>query len=94
TADFADTAPGNLRADYVLPSADGLDIVGGAVFWPELNDPLFRLVGDFDPSLPGGFPTSDHRLVYLDIALVPEPAGAAAFVLGLAALALRRRRRD
>ncbi|MGE3936839.1 MAG: endonuclease/exonuclease/phosphatase family protein, partial [Rhodospirillaceae bacterium] len=42
TADFADTAPGNLRADYVLPSADGLDIVGGAVFWPELNDPLFR----------------------------------------------------
>jgi hypothetical protein len=67
TADFADTAPGNLRVDYVLPSR-GLKVRGGAVFWPTPEDPLFRLVGDFDPSLPGGFPTSDHRLVWLDVA--------------------------
>ena len=33
TADFADGAPGNLRADYVLPSWD-LRIDGGGVFWP------------------------------------------------------------
>jgi hypothetical protein len=31
TADFTDEAPGNLRADYVLPS-DGFDIVDAAVF--------------------------------------------------------------
>jgi hypothetical protein len=66
TADFADTEPGNLRVDYVLPSR-GLKATGGRVFWPTPEDPLFRLVGDFDPGLPGGFPTSDHRLVWLDI---------------------------
>ena len=60
TADFADTAPGNLRADYVLPFK-GLQIVDGAVFWPVLSDPLFRLVGDFP------FPSSDHRLVWIDV---------------------------
>jgi hypothetical protein len=31
------------------------------------GDPLFRLVGDYDPTLPGGFPTSDHRLAWLDL---------------------------
>jgi 3-phytase len=66
TADFADTAPGNLRADYVLPSSN-LGIAGAGVFWPTPDDPLFRLVGDFDPTIPGGFPSSDHRLVYADV---------------------------
>ena len=68
TADFADGAPGNLRADYVLPSRD-LRILDSAVFWPEQADPLFRLVGVFDPFwLPvGGFPSSDHRLVWVDV---------------------------
>jgi endonuclease/exonuclease/phosphatase family protein len=66
TADFADTAPGNLRVDYVLPSR-GLRVRSSGVFWPTPADPLFRLVGDFDPSLPGGFPTSDHRLVWIDV---------------------------
>jgi 3-phytase/alkaline phosphatase D len=28
---------------------------------------LFRLVGDFDPALPGGFSSSDHRLVWTDV---------------------------
>lgn len=67
TADFADTTPGNLRADYVLPSQVGLDPLAGSVFWPLNTDPTFPLVGTFDPSLPGGFPSSDHRLVAMDL---------------------------
>jgi hypothetical protein len=59
TADFADTAPGNLRADYVLPRKN-LQIVDSAVFWPLNTDPLFPLVGLFP------FPSSDHRLVWVD----------------------------
>ncbi|MDG4792630.1 endonuclease/exonuclease/phosphatase family protein [Micromonospora sp. WMMD1082] len=66
TADFADTDPGNLRVDYVLPSR-GLPVRTAGIFWPVPGDPLFRLVGDYDPALPGGFPTSDHRLVWLDL---------------------------
>jgi hypothetical protein len=60
TADFADTAPGNLRADYVLPSSQLL-IKDAGVFWPLADDPLFRLVGTFP------FPSSDHRLVWVDV---------------------------
>jgi 3-phytase len=66
TADFSDFAPGNLRADYVLPSSD-LRIWDSGVFWPTQADPLFRLTGVFTPSLPGGFPTSDHRSVWVDV---------------------------
>jgi Endonuclease/Exonuclease/phosphatase family len=72
TADFADGAPGNLRADYVLPSKN-IKIVDSAVFWPLKADPLFRLTGEFvlpvsaNPWIAvGGFPTSDHRLVWVD----------------------------
>jgi hypothetical protein len=68
TADFADGAPGNLRVDYVLPSRT-LETVNAGVFWPKLDDPLFGLVGDFNPALPGGFPSSDHRLVWIDVEL-------------------------
>ena len=60
TADFADSAPGNLRADYVLPTKN-LQIVDAAVFWPLNTDPLFALVGTFP------FPSSDHRLVWVDV---------------------------
>jgi hypothetical protein len=66
TADFADGAPGNLRADYVLPSRN-LRIVGSGVFWPLAGDPLFRLVGVFSSSHFGGFPSSDHRSVWVDV---------------------------
>jgi hypothetical protein len=68
TADFFDGfppapfggAPGNLRADYVLPSKN-LRITDAGVFWPESTDPLFSLVGTFP------FPSSDHRLVWVDV---------------------------
>jgi 3-phytase len=60
TADFSDTAPGNLRADYVLPRKN-LRIVDAGVFWPLMSDPLFGLVGVFP------FPSSDHRLVWIDV---------------------------
>jgi hypothetical protein len=57
-----DPGPGNLRIDYVLPSAD-LTVGGSGVFWPVANDPLFPLVGVHP------FPSSDHRLVWVDLEL-------------------------
>ncbi|MBA2517573.1 MAG: endonuclease/exonuclease/phosphatase family protein [Solirubrobacterales bacterium] len=66
TADFDDrlpNGPGNLRVDYVLPSRYGLDPVDGFVFWPLSSDPRFAPVGTFP------FPSSDHRLVALDVRL-------------------------
>jgi len=69
TADFADGAPGNLRADYVLPRKT-LQIVDSGVFWPLRSDPLFRLTGAFNAAewgMVGGFPTSDHRSVWIDV---------------------------
>jgi hypothetical protein len=61
TADFLDVpGPGNLRVDYVLPRKS-MRIVSSGVFWPLSTDPLFRLVGVFP------FPSSDHRLVWVDI---------------------------
>lgn len=71
TADFSDTAPGNLRADYVLPSKS-LRILDSGVFWPLQSDPLFRLTGVFNFAAwgpVGGFPTSDHRSVWVDVAV-------------------------
>lgn len=66
TADFSDDpAPGNLRADYVLPS-ENLRVVGSGVFWPAPGEPGAELTGEHP------FPTSDHRPVWVDVAL---PAG-------------------
>ncbi|MFC4854732.1 endonuclease/exonuclease/phosphatase family protein [Actinophytocola glycyrrhizae] len=53
TADFNDNAPGNLRADYVLPSR-GLSPVHAAVYWP--TGELSRLND-----------ASDHHLVRVDV---------------------------
>jgi hypothetical protein len=53
TADFNDTAPGNLRVDYVLPSK-GLVPTRTGVYWP--TDELSRLND-----------ASDHHLVWLDV---------------------------
>ncbi len=62
TADFGDDpenfGPGNLRVDYVLPSAT-LDIVNAAVHWPPSDDPDAATVTN----------ASDHRLVWVDIEL-------------------------
>ena len=56
TGDFTDVpGPGNLRLDYVLPSAD-LELVDAGVFWPLSDDPLIALIG-----------ASDHRLVWIDV---------------------------
>lgn len=60
TADFSDFTPGNLRADYVLPRKN-MSIRDAGVFWPLASDPLFPLVGTFP------FPSSDHRLVWVDV---------------------------
>jgi hypothetical protein len=58
TADFDDegSSPGNLRVDYLLPSTD-LEICRSGVYWPD-DDVLAR--------------SSDHRLVWLDVALPGE----------------------
>ncbi|MFW9260733.1 phytase [Nostoc sp. CALU 546] len=68
TADFADNAPGNLRTDYVLPSAD-LRIADSGVFWPLNTDSTFPLIGTFP------FPSSDHRLVFADVQTGPNEPG-------------------
>jgi 3-phytase len=76
TADFADTAPGNLHADYVLPDRS-IGIRDGFVFWPLNSDPLFALVGTFSFALlpdGNGFPSSDHRLVAVDLE-IPHGVG-------------------
>ena len=54
TSDFNDERVGNLRIDYVLPSA-GLNIKDCGVFWPASDEPHHELVN-----------YSDHRLVWLD----------------------------
>jgi hypothetical protein len=59
TADWSeDKGPGNLRVDYVLPSAD-LHVEGAGIWWP-------------DPATPEGeiaATASRHRLVWVDITL-------------------------
>ncbi|WMT86669.1 endonuclease/exonuclease/phosphatase family protein [Pelagibacterium sp. 26DY04] len=64
TADFFDGegGSGNMRADYVLPSSD-LTVTGAGIFWPTTDDDLAALLGEGDAQ------TSDHRLVWVDIAL-------------------------
>ena len=49
---------------FVAPSN-----TGAGVFWPTQADPLSRLSGVYDPvwAPVNGFPTSDHRLVWLDL---------------------------
>jgi endonuclease/exonuclease/phosphatase family metal-dependent hydrolase len=59
TADFNDKNTGNMRIDYVLPSAN-LEVAGCAVFWPAEGQPGHDLID-----------VSDHRLVWLDIRLPP-----------------------
>lgn len=61
TADFAEeSGPGNLRVDYVLPSSD-LHPVSSGVYWPASGQTGSELTGV------APFPTSDHRLVRVDV---------------------------
>jgi hypothetical protein len=71
TADFSDGARsvGNLRVDYVLPSSD-LSVCDSGIFWPTENEPEYQLVNDDARS------SSDHRLVWVDIALTPQGCSA------------------
>lgn len=62
TADFEDRNAGNLRTDYVLPSRT-LRVSAAGVYWPMAGMPGSELTGIFP------FPTSDHRLVFIDVAL-------------------------
>ena len=71
TADFSEPTPGNLRVDYVLPSAAALTVTDAGVVWPTKDDPLYRLTGEYP------FPTSDHRLVWVTVEIEgqePTPA--------------------
>ncbi len=65
TADFSDAAPGNLRADYVLPSKR-LRIEKSGIFWPAEGQRFFYLTGD---GVTFPVPSSDHRLVWVDLKL-------------------------
>jgi hypothetical protein len=59
TADWRDAGgPGNLRVDYLLPSA-GLALAGAGVYWPEPGDPMAGVAAK----------ASAHRLVWVDIEL-------------------------
>ncbi len=63
TADWRDTpGPGNLRVDYVLPSAD-ITVHAAGVFWPAPDTADYPLVGS------GELVSSDHRLVWVDLSL-------------------------
>jgi hypothetical protein len=51
------TAYWGMRADYVLPSTFGFDVIDNGVFWPHTTQETYRLIKDRNAS-------SDHRLVW------------------------------
>jgi hypothetical protein len=65
TGDFNDRGVGNLRVDYLLPSR-GLTVCGGGVYWPRQDEPGAALVWGDRPA-----PSSDHRLVWIDVTSDP-----------------------
>ena len=56
------TASWRMRADYVIPSSTGLQVVDNGVFWPAADEDGYHLVADRAAS-------SDHRLVWVDAQL-------------------------
>lgn len=64
TTNTADFSPTDLRADYVLPSLAGFNILNGAVYWPTGAHPQATLVAN----------ASDHRMVWLDVQPAPSIA--------------------
>jgi hypothetical protein len=59
TADWAEPAPGDLRVDYILPSA-GFEVTAAGVLWPE-DAPLMGIDATEAAA------ASDHRLVWVDL---------------------------
>ncbi len=57
TANFSDGQVGNLRVDFVLPSAN-LSVLDSGVFWPAIGSPDEDLAD-----------TSDHHLVWIELEL-------------------------
>jgi hypothetical protein len=57
TGDFNDKYVGNMRIDYVLPSAT-LKVIGCGVFWPASDEAGHELID-----------VSDHHLVWIDVEL-------------------------
>ncbi|WP_206486391.1 endonuclease/exonuclease/phosphatase family protein [Thalassotalea sp. G2M2-11] len=55
------TAYWGMRADYVLPSKFGFNIIKSGVYWPTEDSEQYRLIKDRQAS-------SDHRLVWVDLA--------------------------
>ena len=49
-----------LQKPFQARARPRLQIRDAGVFWPKTDDPLFSLVGTFP------FPSSDHRLVWID----------------------------
>lgn len=65
TADWQDSpGPGNLRVDYVLPSA-GLKVAGAGVIWPAPDDGFGKVSAERVTL------ASTHRLVWVDIEWPP-----------------------
>ena len=72
TSDFNDFNAGNLRVDHVLPSKLGFAITGSGVFWPLTSDPAYSAL-----FTSGTTQATDHRLVWLDLTVLPIPRQAA-----------------
>ena len=56
------TAGWRMRADYVLPSKNGIQVLSSGVFWPAAGEPLHEVVASRGAS-------SDHRLVWVKLKL-------------------------
>lgn len=54
------TAYWGMRADYVLPSTFGFEVINNGVFWPEKGSETYRLIKDRSAS-------SDHRMVWSEL---------------------------
>ena len=84
TSDFYDGSggAGNLRVDHVLPSKLGFGLLGSGVFWPASTDTALYALLFLTASQTQGNQTTDHRMVWVDVAVTPIVSQA---VRGLAA---------
>lgn len=67
TVDWPDPLPGDMRVDYVLPSADWT-LRDAGVFWPETAPP------EHGGQKSSAMPASRHRLVWVDVTAGNEAA--------------------